>query len=180
MQASSSSRRAFTLLELMTVIAIIFILVTLLVGSYASLRGRAEKGSCVSNLLNLYSGASSYVQDQGHWPQVETRMLQGGHTQQYGMEWVKALSPYGVSRQNWVCPTVQRAMGNPDLGIDHNVRTDYNATPFDAKPRTAYNWATQPWFVEHASEHEGGPLLIYANGQVMSVSNALLRSSWGN
>src|SRR5262249_12971091 len=145
---------------------------TLLVGSYGTMRARAEKSNCSSNLRNLYVGAASYVQDQGHWPQISTDLLPGNR-QEYASQWITALSKYGISVHSWVCPTVQRSLGNPDLNIPLNARIDYNPMPFDDRPNTAYTWPTQPWFVEHAASHDGGPLLIYTNGQILGLYDAI-------
>ncbi|RYD74764.1 MAG: prepilin-type N-terminal cleavage/methylation domain-containing protein, partial [Verrucomicrobiaceae bacterium] len=48
------NRRAFTIMELMTVLVIISILMVLLLKVTDSVKARAEKGSCISNLKNLY------------------------------------------------------------------------------------------------------------------------------
>ena len=164
--------RGFTILELAFVILIIAILLTMLVAISDSVRARAEKASCMANLRGLYSGASSYVTDQGHWPQINPLLVRD-ESKQYARLWIDSLSPYGFSQVNWICPSQQRALGSPDLTEKNYARVDYNATPFDDRPYTAYLWPTQPWFVEHAAAHDGGPLLIYTNGQVVTLSQAL-------
>ena len=162
----------FTLLELATVIVVIAILATMMLGSMASFRARAEKVSCASNLRSLHAGVSSYIQSYQKWPQIEVRLLQA-NKKEYARQWVAALSPYGITQRSWVCPTQHRMLGEPDL--TREARADYNATPFDSRPRTPFQWSTQPWFVEHASVHDGGPLLIYPDGAVLSLSEALKR-----
>jgi prepilin-type N-terminal cleavage/methylation domain-containing protein len=164
--------RGFTLLELAIVIVIIGILLTMVVGISDSMRARAEKAKCMANLRGLYSGAASYVMDQGHWPQINPRLIRDD-SKEYARLWIAALRPYGLSQQNWICATQQRALGNPDLTERDAACVDYNATPFDDRPYTAYQWPTQPWFVEHASVHDGGPLLIYTNGQVVTLTQAM-------
>ena len=164
--------RGFTILELAFVILIIGILLTMLLGISDSFRARAEKAKCMANLRGLYSGASSYVTDQGHWPQINPN-LSRDNSKEYARQWIEALSPYGISQVNWVCPTQQQSLGGPDLTEKNYARVDYNATPFDDRPYTAYLWPTQPWFVEHASVHDGGPLLIYTNGQVVTLAQAM-------
>lgn len=168
----SHPARGFTILELAFAILIIAILLTMLVGISDSVRARADKANCMANLRGLYSGASSYVTDQGHWPQINAG-LSRDNSKEYARLWIEALQPYGLSQVNWICPTQQRALGGPDLTDKDLARIDYNATPFDDRPYTAYLWPTQPWFVEHAAAHDGGPLLIYTNGQVVTLSQAL-------
>ena len=164
--------RGFTILELAFVILIIGILLTMLVAISDSVRARADKANCMANLRGLYSGASSYVTDQGHWPQIDPLMSRD-NSNEYARQWIDALRPYGLSQVNWICGSQQRALGAPDLTEKNYARVDYNGTPFDNRPHTAYLWPTQPWFVEHASVHDGGPLLIYTNGQVVTLSQAL-------
>ena len=136
------------------------------------MRARAAKANCMVNLRNLFVAAASHVQDQEKWPQIQVRLIQS-NPKEYAKQWIAALSPYGIAQPSWICPSQQEILGGPDLS--ENPRVDYNATPFDAKPRTAYKWARQPWFVEHASVHDGGPLLICADGAVMSMKEALKR-----
>jgi prepilin-type N-terminal cleavage/methylation domain-containing protein len=166
------SERAFTLMELMTVMVIMSILMVLLLKATDSMRARAEKANCISNLKSLYTGAAAYVMDKGEWPQVPARLVRT-NSKEYAKLWINSLAPYGISQRNWICPTKQRNMGAPDLTKDENRRIDYNATPFDSRPHTAYLWPRQPWFVEHAASHDGGPLLIMTNGRVMTMREAI-------
>ncbi|MEP6667674.1 MAG: prepilin-type N-terminal cleavage/methylation domain-containing protein [Chthoniobacter sp.] len=163
---------AFTLMELMTVIVIVGILATMVFGAMADLQYRADRANCVANLKTLYTGAAIYIQQQGSWPQVDPQHLAGGSTQ-YAQEWIDALQPCGVARTNWVCPSVQRLLHNPDVTLSSNVRVDYIATPFDSKPMTPYLWPKQPWFAESASVHGDGNMMIWGNGQTVSLKEAL-------
>src|SRR5581483_10780551 len=137
---------AFTMLELMTVIVIMGILATMIFGAMADLQYRADRASCVANLKNLYTGAAVYMQQQGSWPQIDPH-LSAGKGVEYANQWVEALQPVGVAKTNWICPSVQRLLHNPDLTDPKNARVDYMATPFDSKAMTPYLWPKQPWFV---------------------------------
>lgn len=64
MKSSPPARRAaFTLIELLTVIAIIAILASMLLPSLSRAREMARRTSCASNLHQLGLGALQYVQD---------------------------------------------------------------------------------------------------------------------
>jgi type II secretory pathway pseudopilin PulG len=170
MRASLSRRnlRGFTLLEIMTSLVVIMILLTLLIPAYEQVRMRLDKVACTNNLRQLYVAANSYVQDNGHWPQVNPALLQSANNAYYEA-WVQDLMPFGVSRINWICPTIQRDLGGPDYNQKENYRTDYVAMPFDNKHMTPYRWSYAPWFIERGNVHGNGNLVIQANGAVIEL-----------
>lgn len=64
MSASASiGRRAFTLVELLTVIAIIAVLAALIFPVFAAARGKARAASCLSNLRQIGTGMQMYASD---------------------------------------------------------------------------------------------------------------------
>jgi type II secretory pathway pseudopilin PulG len=160
------------LIELMTVIVIILILATMLTGVTVELRARADRAKCTQNLKNLYTGAASYLAQQGSWPQIPSSPGDAG-SKAYAKAWVTTLEPLGLSQANWICPTVQRVLGNPSYTTDKDYRVDYIATPFDDKPMTPYLWPHEPWFAERGAVHGSGNLLIWANGQIVTLEEAL-------
>ena len=153
----------FTLIELMTVLIVIAILVLLLIPTVQGLKEKAEKGTCIANLRNLYGAAAGYVQQHGRWPQVDPAGLRTG---QYAKDWIVELEPFGIARKNWICPTMQRSLGNPDYTKEKHTRLDYIATNFDEQPNTPYKWRAQPWFAEKGAVHGQGPLLIGSDGNI--------------
>ena len=163
---------AFTLLEIVTVVAIIVILLSMIIGVVSGIRARADRAACMSNLKSLYAAGATYVQQQGHWPQIPTTLLRDNKPE-FARQWYVALEPCGISRINWVCPTVQRLLKDPDLYKRENARIDYLSTPFDERPMTPYLWPLQPWFVEVAASHDGGNLVIFSNGTVNSMRDVM-------
>ncbi len=63
MTLSPSSRRAFTLIELLEVIAIISILAALLLPALASAREKGRRALCISNLRQIGIGIQAYAMD---------------------------------------------------------------------------------------------------------------------
>ncbi len=170
----SRSQSAFTLIELMTVIVIIGILAVMLFPVVEGIRSRAQRAGCIANLKNLYVGASGYILRDGCWPQIDTTLIR---SREYDRAWIKALAPYNISRETWICPTIQYGLQGVDFNKPENARIDYIATPFDSKPNTPYKWSTQPWFIERADSHGRGNLMIFANGSVRELSE--FRQSYG-
>lgn len=60
---SRAGRRAFTLVELLTVIAVIAILAAILFPAFAQARENARRTSCLNNLSQLGSAFAQYTQD---------------------------------------------------------------------------------------------------------------------
>jgi len=66
----SRSRRAFTLIELLTVIAIIAILTAILFPVAGTVREQARASACMSKLHQIWVSASVYRADEGYYPPV--------------------------------------------------------------------------------------------------------------
>ena len=163
---------AFTLLELLIVLVIIGILGTLLMPVYSGMRARAQRVQCVANLHSLYIAADLFVQRNGSWPQI-SRGQSDTAPQDFANAWFDALSPFGPTRQTWICPAVQEVLHNPDYLLPQDARLDYFPMSFDDKPTTPHQWPRQPWFIETANVHGNGNLIIFTDGSV-AESNSLI------
>jgi prepilin-type N-terminal cleavage/methylation domain-containing protein len=166
--------RAFTLLELLIAIAIIGILATLLLPAYAHLRERAQKVQCMANLRSLYVATDLYVQREGHWPQIFIKNYPS--PQDYGRAWIDALAPFGIGPKNWICPTIQDLLHDPDYNQPRNARVDYVASGFDDKPTTPHQWPRQQWFIETGDVHGNGNLLIFTDGSIAELDDIAPKS----
>ena len=164
----SSKTAGFTILEMATVLLIVAILVTMAVPVVKRFEERADRMKCSGNLRSLFVGASSYVVDHGHWPQVPSDLMRD-YPNQFADLWIDALKPYHLDRVNWICPSIQRISLDPDYKEPSNHRIDYLATPFDTNALTPYRWSKQPWFVERGDVHGNGNLLIFSDGSVVAL-----------
>jgi len=162
---TNERNRAFTLLELLTVIAIIAILATLLMPTMKGIRERLERTKCLANLRGLYQATNAYVQDKGMWPQIPSSLLKK-KDHSFDLAWIEALKGYQIDRINWICPTLQQQLGNPDYKKEGEERIDYVGMPFDNKKLTPYKWPKQPWFVERMNSHGNGQLVMLTDGSV--------------
>ncbi len=164
-------RAAFTLLELLIVLAIIAILATLLMPVYGHLRERAQKVQCMANLRSLYLATDLFVQRNNSWPQI---FLTNYPTREdYANAWVAALEPFSIGRKTWICPTIQELLQNPDYTQPANARVDYISTSFDDKPTSPHQWPRQPWFIETGDVHGHGNLLIFTDGSIAESKDVL-------
>jgi len=81
-------RSAFTLIELLTVIAIIAVLASLLMTSLASAKKKSRAAVCTFNLHQIGLALNMYLDDEGKHPSVD----------------LLATSKYLPSRHTWLCP----------------------------------------------------------------------------
>ena len=167
---------AFTLMELLTVLVIISILIVLILPVVDGIKARMAKARCIANLRSLTVSTHAYVQQNGHWPQVDTSQMNKNY-QAYASAWIEQLKPFGLSQINWICPSAQSSLRDPDLTKPEHIRLDYTATPFDANPATPYKWANQPWFIEKNSLHGNGNLIVYSDGRIDEALDVMRRGS---
>jgi type II secretory pathway pseudopilin PulG len=153
---------AFSLLEVLVAVVVIFILATLLIPVISGVRSRAQRAQCMANLRSLYVAAESYLQQNGSWPQIAVTDSEEDDAR----AWIAALAPFGPAQKTWICPTIQNLQGNPDLSDPSNVRLDYFAMRFDDKPLTPHRWTDAPWFVELGDVHGNGNLVIFTDGSI--------------
>ena len=173
----ASRRAGFSVLELLIAIVIIVILATLMVPLISTLRARAQRAQCTANLKSLYVAAELFVQRNGSWPQIRMASGDGTSSQDFARSWIDALTPFGISQKNWICPTIQDLLHNPDLSQPGNLRLDYMPMPFDDKPTTPHQWPRQPWFVETGDMHGNGNLIIFTDGSISDLKTVAGRQS---
>jgi prepilin-type N-terminal cleavage/methylation domain-containing protein/prepilin-type processing-associated H-X9-DG protein len=90
MMRAHSSSRAFTLIELLIVVAIIAILASLLLPGLARAKALAHRTKCKSNLRQIGLGLQMYVGDYGKYPGIYRTTPHDGITN----TWVMLLRPY--------------------------------------------------------------------------------------
>ena len=123
------SRPAFTLVELLVVIAIIALLLALLLPALQRAREAANRTQCAANLRNLGNAAHNFAAlKKGRFP-MTFRMASGGYPYRfpavitrnwdndktttkwtvYGTPWQVFLQ-FGMSDKNFTCPSAERAI----------------------------------------------------------------------
>jgi prepilin-type N-terminal cleavage/methylation domain-containing protein len=131
-------RAAFTILEILTVLAIMAVLSALLLPAFLTVRGNARATSCRSNLHQIAVATTLYTQDSdGLYPfgiDQHDRFIEGAWNSEPAFKalipklpFVKdLLQPYLKSKQVFVCPA--------DTGYDID---DINLAPIAGRPTGA-------------------------------------------
>jgi prepilin-type N-terminal cleavage/methylation domain-containing protein len=116
--------RAYTLIEMLIVVAIIVLLAAILLPAYETAIKHAERAVCLTNLKNITMAASLYAQD------FDDRCVPAridGPAGTYGTCWELLLQPYCRSTFMLLCasdPTPQPAAGS--LSIKHSYGVNYD------------------------------------------------------
>jgi prepilin-type processing-associated H-X9-DG protein/prepilin-type N-terminal cleavage/methylation domain-containing protein len=97
-------RSAFTLVEMMVVVAIILLLSAMLFPVFETALGRAESLSCLSNMRNLGLAARLYADDYDD--AIVPAMLSDGNGRR--VCWDATIQAYVNNRALLVCPTDER------------------------------------------------------------------------
>jgi prepilin-type N-terminal cleavage/methylation domain-containing protein/prepilin-type processing-associated H-X9-DG protein len=126
------SKRAFTLIELLVVIAIIAILAAILFPVFAQAREAARKSTCQSNLKQLGTAITMYVQDYDElYPHVSVNATGGAgsfftYPNSYST-WLGMLQPYIKNHGIGQCPSMApvdmfnlAATANPKLNLGYS------------------------------------------------------------
>jgi type II secretory pathway pseudopilin PulG len=155
----TSGALAFTIVEVLAGLVIILILVVLIVPNYGHFLAKAEQAVCTSRMRTIHSALTTYLEDDRLvWPQGPPPEAPG-----WTEFWLERLSPYGVARKTWECPTLKKMLR--DEG-ETAFSLHYVPTTFDATPNIAYRWPTQPWLIEAANAHGQGPLIAFPDGSI--------------
>src|SRR3954453_7753513 len=111
-------KRAFTLIELLVVIAIIAILAAILFPVFAQARDKARSVACLSNMKQIGTAESMYMQDYDGGIQ---ELIPGGAAGRAGLVgqpsmWMGTLQPYIKSVDIFRCPS--SSVSKADLTFD--------------------------------------------------------------
>ncbi len=95
---TANEKRAFTLIELLVTIAIICILAALLLTAVSSVKLKAQRVHCLSNVKQLTLGSFMYASENSRHAGVEAPALPGGN-------WMGTLNEYARVKGILICPS---------------------------------------------------------------------------
>ncbi len=167
---SYANKRGFSLIELLTVIAIISLLAAIIFPVMSSARARARQGQCITNLSQIQQALKLFRNDNNRYPPVIAGFAEGGGSVPTPLDAIKngtLFREYIKSVKGLACPdsTVQDMtrvypdpLGTANLiGLDRKVNGNpgylyayssydaqvmaYNTDPNLAEPRYTLAWA---------------------------------------
>lgn len=112
MKPRLSNRHAFSLVELMVVMAIIAMLATIAMPEYDTIRDRARSTACMANLRSIGVAVGLYASDnEGKMPYIDNKtnpVYDDPDDVPEGIEpmtMLEAFSPYGLTENTFHCPS---------------------------------------------------------------------------
>jgi prepilin-type N-terminal cleavage/methylation domain-containing protein/prepilin-type processing-associated H-X9-DG protein len=153
----ASPNAGFTLLELLTVIAVLALLASCLLPALQRAKARARATMCLGNLHQFGLATASYALDAGRLPSF-LGWLYGPARGTQGDVTAGQLYPYINTKRVYLCPTQPATVTNPNgqFQADHSYAVNcmtchaHDVTACSAPARTVYmvegvNLATNWW-----------------------------------
>ncbi len=164
-------RAAFTLVELLIVIAIIAVLAAIILAVLPQAREMARRAACVSNSRQLVAAARMYADD--HDRRFVPALTRGAPPPSRGYTWCVLLQPYIENEDILVCPndpeptaTAQSTCLPHSYGV--NYRLTYN---------TAFGWSPGALTskLTNISNHSQTILLFEIDGELEQMGASWLQ-----
>ncbi|MFM8887999.1 MAG: type II secretion system protein [Chthoniobacterales bacterium] len=158
------TKSAFTLLEIIAVMAVLSVLTYLAIPNFKGIMLRAQAVRCQGNMRSITVGLHNYLPDNENiWPQGPSPDA-GPAWEDF---WLSVLQPYGITPATWRCPSIA-------MGADEDApKVHYMPTMFPPVKGIANRWSTHPWLIERGSGHGQGALICFPDGSVKSFDKVL-------
>ncbi len=143
---SANNRKAFTLIEMLVVIAIIALLITMISGATAKALDRSRRTACASNLHSLAQGLLVYATDHnGNFPPYRPDSNAWPWAGEWTVQYSTFHENYISDKKAYYCPSDLRIRPLTEGGRGQLYFPDKN--PGDWRRNTSYNYfgGTSAW-----------------------------------
>ena len=190
-------RSAFTLIEILVVMAIIAILSALLFAAFSRVREKGRASQCQSNLRQLALAVQQYSADSGTYPSWynEHNTANPPPNSYPGIPWGIRIMPYIKTRDVFQCPSDPYSATSDPMYIygklsgftDYNYNLNLSSLPdakitrasevillFDGGSGPAYNCENSPPATGSAGNgdiHNGGANYVFTDGHAKWFSS---------
>ena len=170
--AQQPGREAFTLVELLVVVAIIAILAALLLPALARAGEKARSTACKNHLRQIGLGLQMYVSDSGFYPPMAER-----GTLTLCFDRLYPYCPINWTNESWNCPTYIAKGGivsrdrikTNSTGISYSYNYMGIATGFPGSPRSLFRLRLGLGGLPQYCKNEPG---VRAPGEMYAVADA--------
>lgn len=149
----SARRRAFTLIELLTVIAIIAVLAAIIFPVFAAVRENARRADCMSNMKTIATSLKQYELDNRKYPDFLFAPAIAKDTTTGGCATINNRLVVATGN-NEVCTQEQASatgkLGGDYVDVDGQVVASGGLYPEYIKSRKTFRCANNSWFLENA------------------------------
>ena len=139
------STKAYTLIELLAVIAIIAVLASFLMPAFVSVKASAKKSVCFSHFKQVALATGLYLNDYDEYYMPISYRPGENATSRDDRTWVQLLLPYATNFSIFQCPSDTSRKPNLDATFDEDlVPGDLYSAYYGASKRTnmGYNYMT--------------------------------------
>lgn len=135
---------AFTLVELLVVVAILGVLCAILFPVFIAVKGTANRAVCISNLHQLTAGTELYSEDYDDRFMLVNHQPASNANSRNDRTWVQLVLPYVHSFAIFHCPSDQAGRPKPEATFDQDlVPGDTYSQYYTASLHTDYGYNYQ-------------------------------------
>jgi type II secretion system protein G len=116
--------RAFTLIELLIVVAIIAILAAIAVPNFLEAQTRSKVARCAADMRSMRTAIESYCVDNNQYPETDVGRQQIGGSD-YSLSVLRLTTPIGYITSLPKSPFLEEKMGNPGSAKYANILRTY-------------------------------------------------------